>query len=141
MNRDADIEVALRITIAPGSLAALVSRIAVLLKETDPAQTERERRTAASRHALFAGQQPPEDVGLLVDSNEVAKLLKVSARTVWTMQNSGNMPKPIRFGRAVRWGYAEIKAWVDEGCPPKDEWVWPKGWSNASVKDVLDREG
>jgi len=74
----------------------------------------REARIKASQHAFFAGQKPPEDKGLLVDTNEVAKLLKVSARTVWKVQNEGEKPKPIRIGRAVRWNYEEIK---NAGCP------------------------
>lgn len=33
------------------------------------------------------------------------------------------MPKPLRIGRAVRWGRSEIKAWMDHGCPPASEWT------------------
>ena len=85
-------------------------------------------RLNASQHALFAGQKPPEDRGLLVDTNQVANLLKVCRKTIWTMQTQGRMPKPIRIGSAVRWSYEEIKAWVDAGCPKETEWkkIWPK---------------
>lgn len=86
------------------------------------------------RHALFAGRKPPEDLGLLVNTNQVAKLLKVSEKTIWTMQTQGRMPKPIRIGRAVRWGYEEIKQWVGAGCPNATEWreLWAKIRSSNS---------
>jgi predicted DNA-binding transcriptional regulator AlpA len=33
-----------------------------------------------------------------------ASLLKVCENTVWRMQINGEMPKPIRIGRAISWG-------------------------------------
>jgi excisionase family DNA binding protein len=71
-------------------------------------------------HPLFAGQKPSEDVGLLIDTRELSKLLKVSERTIWSMQASGRMPAPIRIGRAVRWSYEGIKAWIAVGCPASE---------------------
>ena len=28
------------------------------------------------------------------------------------------MPPYIKIGRAVRWSYPALKAWVEAGCPP-----------------------
>lgn len=84
------------------------------------------RRRAASMHALFGGNKPPEDMGLLLNTREVCKLLKVSPRTVFSMQVNGGMPAPIRIGRTVRWSYEELKAWIASGGPPRDKWVWPR---------------
>jgi excisionase family DNA binding protein len=70
-----------------------------------------------TRNALIAGQNLPEDRGLLVDTTQVAKLLEVCERTVGRMHTKGEMPSPIRIGRAVRWNYEEIRRWVDAGCP------------------------
>ena len=75
-----------------------------------------------SQHALFRGQKPPEDRGLLINSREAAKLLQVSDRTLWKMQSTGQSPKPIRIGRGVRWSLEELKAWVRSGCPPREKW-------------------
>lgn len=80
-------------------------------------EKDRGARLQSSRKAMFAGQQPPTEHGLLVDSKEAAKLLNVSARTLWSLYNSGSMPKPIRIGRAVRWSYDALRNWVDSGCP------------------------
>ena len=91
-----------------------------------PEKSPEQRRLESSRRAIYAGETPPEDEALLMDTREVAKLLKVSDRTVFSMHTNGEMPKAVRIGRAVRWGRAEIKAWVDDGCPPASEWKWPK---------------
>jgi len=80
----------------------------------------------ASRNALFRGQKLPEDRGLLIDIKEIAKLLDVSERTISSMQASGRIPAPIRIGRSVRWGYEEIRAWVQAGCPARAKWTWPR---------------
>ena len=80
----------------------------------------------ASQNALFGGQKPSDNLGLLVDSKEVSKLLKVSSRTIWSMLATGRMLKPIRIGRSVRWSYDEIKAWVEAGCPHRDRWTWKR---------------
>jgi excisionase family DNA binding protein len=82
--------------------------------EYDPKQ---EARLRASQNALFAGEKLPTDQGILIDSREVAKLLKVSPRKLWKMQDTGEMPPPVRIGRAVRWSYEALKKWVDSGCP------------------------
>ena len=74
-------------------------------------------RYRASQNALFAGEKPPEDKGLLIDSRQAAKLLKVSERTLFTMHKRGEMPSPIRIGRAVRWSLEELTKWVDAKCP------------------------
>lgn len=83
--------------------------------ETDDTKNAKLR---ASQRAIFAGAKPPEDQGLLINSKEAAKLLKVSPRTLWRMQTSGEMPAPIRLGRAVRWSAEVLKKWVEAGCPP-----------------------
>ena len=76
----------------------------------------------ASRHAHLGGKESPE--GFLVDTQEACKLLGVSPRKLWQMYNSGEMLKPIRIGRAVRWSYEELRAWVNAGCPPESKWEW-----------------
>jgi excisionase family DNA binding protein len=65
-------------------------------------------------------------MGLLIDSREAAKLLKISEKTLWSMWNEGKMPKPIRIGKAVRFSYEELQAWVNAGGPPQKEWKWPR---------------
>jgi excisionase family DNA binding protein len=80
-------------------------------------ERKKDLRIQSSRNAILAGQQLPTEHGLLVDSREAAKMLNVSARTLWALSNSGAMPKPIRIGRAVRFSYAALREWIDNGCP------------------------
>lgn len=100
--------------------------IAQIAKLLTPPLTPEQLGKQRSRHAHLPGQKPPVDVSLLVNSREVAKLLRVSDRTIFKMHSTGEMPKPLRFGTLTRWGKAEIAAWVDAGAPPTNEWKWPR---------------
>ncbi|MDY7108774.1 MAG: helix-turn-helix domain-containing protein [Planctomycetota bacterium] len=59
---------------------------------------------------------------LAIPASEVAKLLSVSERHVWTLHATGRLPRPIRLGRSVRWDYAELLAWMKAGAPPRARW-------------------
>jgi excisionase family DNA binding protein len=85
-----------------------------------PFDEKRAARPKASQNALFSGQEPPTDRGLLLNTRETARLLNVSARTVFTMEAEKRMPKAIRIGKAVRWSYEELKAWIAKGCPQQE---------------------
>jgi predicted DNA-binding transcriptional regulator AlpA len=59
----------------------------------------------------------------LVTAREVARLLSVSARSVWRLRDSGRMPDPVRVGGSVRWGLETIRAWIAAQCPTRDRWI------------------
>ena len=63
------------------------------------------------------GERTPGESSLLIDVNDVAGLLKCSARQVWRMSDSGRMPRPHKIGALCRWDRAAIERWVAEGCP------------------------
>jgi predicted DNA-binding transcriptional regulator AlpA len=88
-------------------------------------EEKRNARLEQSRTALFAGQKPPENVGLLIDTPTLSKLLKMSASLIWKMEHDSRMPSAVRVGRSVRWGLEEIQAWVKAGCPERAKWKWP----------------
>lgn len=56
---------------------------------------------------------------LLITAQDVARLLKVSTRSLWRMRSAGDIPSPIRDGAAVRWRMDEIKKWIADGCPKR----------------------
>lgn len=114
------------ITIERESLPALIELTKTVLSAVRRDDEDRTARQRASQQALFAGQKPPTDKGLLINSREAARLLKVSERTLWRMWNDGRMPKPIRIGQAVRFGFEELDAWVNAGSPPQKEWKGPQ---------------
>lgn len=53
----------------------------------------------------------PEAGTLLVDLREAARLLAVSARTVWTLKDRGELPT-VRIGRSVRFRVTDLEAFV-----------------------------
>lgn len=60
-----------------------------------------------------AGDSP----AMLLDVEQVASILNVSARTVYRLADSGAMPRPRRLNSLIRWSRTEIEAWLAAGCP------------------------
>ncbi len=55
---------------------------------------------------------------MLLDVSDVARLLRVSQRTVYRLRDGGIMPAPRKVGTAlVRWARDDIARWVADGCP------------------------
>jgi len=63
---------------------------------------------------------------------EVAKILGCHKSSVWSLYNSGRLPRPLRLGGMTRWRLAEINQWVMAGCPSREKWNWTdeKGGKN-----------
>lgn len=121
------IQVQLALTLDETAATTLADLLALAINQgigiaSGEADGRREARTRASQHAIFGGQKPPEDRGLLIDSREVARLLNVSSRHVYRLNDSGRMPPPIRIGNAVRWSLEMIQTWVMAGCPVDPAW-------------------
>jgi excisionase family DNA binding protein len=117
----ATFQIQLAITLGEDAARVLAELLGPRLKQvmfpSSNFDEKREARLRSSQNALFCGQKPPEDQGLLIDSREASKLLKVSAGTLSKMCRSGQMPPPIRIGRAVRWSFEGLKQWIAAGCP------------------------
>ncbi|MSR60318.1 MAG: DNA-binding protein [Planctomycetaceae bacterium] len=60
--------------------------------------------------------------GLLLTSDALARLLRISKRSLMRLRSRGKLPRPIQLGRSVRWRTAEIREWVEAGCPPMSTW-------------------
>ncbi len=60
---------------------------------------------------------PPADPGQLIGVQELAKLLGCAPRTIYRLADGGRMPRPRKLGGLVRWSLAEIRKWVEDGCP------------------------
>ena len=59
---------------------------------------------------------------LALPAREVAKLLGISERLVWTMHATGQIPRPVRLRRCSRWNRSELVAWLEAGCPSRGSW-------------------
>jgi predicted DNA-binding transcriptional regulator AlpA len=65
-----------------------------------------------------------ESERLALPAAEVAKLLGISERHLWSMHSTGRLgPRPIALGRAKRWRIEELRAWLAAGAPPRDKWL------------------
>lgn len=53
----------------------------------------------------------------LLNADEVAAMLGISERTLWRLLSAGKVPEPVRFGRSTRWRLADVKEWIEDGCP------------------------
>ncbi len=67
---------------------------------------------------------PTPDAGspLVGDARAVARLLDCGLRTVRTMDAAGKLPRPLRIGGRVVWRVRELRAWLNAGAPPREEW-------------------
>lgn len=116
------IQLQLSVTFAEESTNAIAKILAPAVRQALGLSSEeidegKEARLRASQNAIFGGRKPAEDQGLLIDSRQAAKLLKVSERTLFKMHTTGEMPPPIRIGVAKRWSLEALKKWVEAGCP------------------------
>ena len=51
----------------------------------------------------------------LLTTADVAKLLKVSTRTVRRLKDRAKLPPPIRVGAGVRWDADALRRWIERG--------------------------
>jgi predicted DNA-binding transcriptional regulator AlpA len=58
---------------------------------------------------------------LLLSPSAVAALTQKSVRTIWRDHASGMLPEPVRAGRCLRWRWEDIRRWVDDGCPTRNQ--------------------
>ncbi len=88
-----------------------------------PAKPSCTRRPPMHREPeTFAHAQPTANTAfapepLLIQAEELARMLGVSTRTLWRLLSAGRLPRPVRFGGNTRWRLAEVKAWIARGCP------------------------
>ncbi len=65
------------------------------------------------------GTQPDDNVTLapMLNTHDMARILKCSPRTVYRLADSGRIPSPTRFRTLVRWNATVVQAWLAAGCP------------------------
>lgn len=49
--------------------------------------------------------------GRLLTTDELALMLKVSARHIHRQRDAGKFPPPVRIGRCVRWDPEDFRDW------------------------------
>jgi predicted DNA-binding transcriptional regulator AlpA len=79
-----------------------------------------------------------QELPLLLDIDQMAFHLGLSARTIELRQSAGCLPGLVRlFGRNPRWRRDVILQWIAEGCPPAEEWT-PKAQEGAIESFNID---
>lgn len=48
----------------------------------------------------------------LLTVNDVAKLLKLSTRSVWRLVKAKTIVEPIRIGGSIRWRPSDVATWI-----------------------------
>jgi excisionase family DNA binding protein len=59
---------------------------------------------------------------IALSAEEVADALGISRAHVFKLHSSGRLPRPVKFGRAVRWPRKDLEDWLAAGAPPRDRW-------------------
>lgn len=59
---------------------------------------------------------------LLVSARQAAAMCGRSLRTWRSLDSAGRIPRPVRINRATLWRTNELRAWVDAGCPDRENW-------------------
>ena len=81
-------------------------------------------KTANAERVVTESTRPieeDEDDPLLFKPYQVARLLRISLRTLWRWRSGKRIPLPIQSGNVVRWRRAEMLEWVADGCPGLNE--------------------
>jgi predicted DNA-binding transcriptional regulator AlpA len=74
-------------------------------------------RAMSETHLRHSGVEP-----LLLTARQAAAVCGRSLRTWRSWDSSGRIPRPIRIGSSTLWRAVELQAWVDAGCPSREEW-------------------
>jgi len=56
-----------------------------------------------------------------MDVNDIACVLRCSARTVYRLADSGRIPAPVKLGAQSRWPHHVNEQWIADGCPACDK--------------------
>lgn len=67
---------------------------------------------------------PPGSTALppLMSAEDTAKVLDVARSTVYSWDQSGLIPGPVRIGARTFWRGSELEAWIAAGCPCRERW-------------------
>jgi predicted DNA-binding transcriptional regulator AlpA len=59
---------------------------------------------------------------LCVDRAGLGKMLLLSRRELYRLEDAGRLPAPIVLGTCKRWSIEEVQEWVRAGAPPRRVW-------------------
>ncbi len=90
--------------------------------EARPLPPDGKKGPRQSDHRQHLDAEQARVQGLI--SRQVAALMAgVSLRHFDRLVKSGRTPKPIRFGRLVRFNEADFRDWIARNCPWREQWL------------------
>jgi predicted DNA-binding transcriptional regulator AlpA len=93
-------------------------------------------QTAADSKELMGGEP------ILINAEELARLLSVSQRTLRRLVVIECLPEPVPLLTRPRWRVDEIREWVDAGCPARLRWVQLRNPKyNHQLSSGVERSG
>jgi len=60
-------------------------------------------------------QSPPQ--AALLTTDDVARLLNCSPRSIRRLADQGSVPRPVKIGGLLRWPREVVERWIADGCP------------------------
>ncbi len=66
---------------------------------------------------------------LAVPAPEAAKMLGISLSHFYALNSSARLPRPVRFGKSVRWPVSVLNRWLEAGAPNREEW---ESWATSA---------
>jgi predicted DNA-binding transcriptional regulator AlpA len=68
---------------------------------------------------------------LLVGADAAGPMCSRSEASWWRDHAAGRVPAPIRLGGRTLWRVAELRDWVEAGCPDRRTWDALRGQSSG----------
>jgi predicted DNA-binding transcriptional regulator AlpA len=105
----------------PGEKVAVVpgSSLRISQGPTVPDPRRDQVATAPTMPADQAGQDSE-----LFTARDIARLMRVSIKTVWRLRAADRLPKPdvVLGSKILRWRGAAVRAWLANGAPDRATW-------------------
>ena len=76
---------------------------------------------------------------VLLRGRDSAAVCGVSPRHWRRLHDAGRTPPPVKMGRLLLWRPADLRTWVDLGCPPRDAFRAMVGKGGATSVDRAAR--
>jgi predicted DNA-binding transcriptional regulator AlpA len=65
--------------------------------------------------------EEPDLQPVLITASELARMMRISTRTLWRLQSAGKLIAPVKIGGSTRWRLADVRRWIAAGCPAPDQ--------------------
>ncbi len=65
-------------------------------------------------------QQTTLEPQQLVTPADLGAMFRIGRSKLYEMKSAGQLPRPVRLGRCVRWRLSDINAWIAAGCPSQE---------------------